>query len=127
MSDETQNNIQQPVWHIGVVFFAACFLFAALAAAVKFSVKTPAIDADRDAALAKSLAEIRQTEEVALKYPGWVDQPRGIVRLPIDMAMQIAAREWQNPDTARKDLISREEKLNAPAPKNAAPKANPFE
>jgi hypothetical protein len=108
-------------------FFIAFAIFLGLIATVKFSISVPAIDADRDSTISNSLAEIHKTEDLALKYPAWVDQSRGIVRLPIETAMQITAKEWQNPAQARADLIAREEKLNAPAPTNAPPKANPFE
>jgi hypothetical protein len=108
-------------------FVIAFLIFLALIAIAKFSISVPAIDADRDATISKSLVEIRRTESIELANPGWVDQSRGIVRLPIETAMQIAAREWQNPAQARKDLIARAEKAAAPAPKNTKPKANPFE
>jgi tetrahydromethanopterin S-methyltransferase subunit F len=108
-------------------FVIAFVIFLVLIAIAKFSISVPAIDADRDAAISKSFAEIRHTESVALANPDWVDQSRSIVRLPIETAMQITAKEWQNPSQARADLIAREGKLNAPAPTNAAPKANPFE
>jgi len=108
-------------------FVLAFLIFIAFIAIAKFSISVPAIDADRDATISKSLAEIRKTENFALANPGWIDQSRGIVRLPIETAMQIAAREWQNPAQARADLIARQEKASAPAPANAKPKANPFE
>ena len=93
---------------------------------MKFSVRVPAIDADRNAARAKALAEIRITEAKSLNDAGWIDQSRGIVRLPIDLAMQEAAQAWQNPAQARADLISRQQKASAPAPVAPA-KPNPFE
>jgi hypothetical protein len=108
-------------------FVIAFVIFIALIVIVKFSIPVPAIDADRNATISKALAEIRHAEMIALENPGWVDQPRGIVRLPIETAMQITAKEWQNPAQARADLIAREAKLSAPAPKNTKPKANPFE
>ncbi len=108
-------------------FVIAFMIFIALIAIAKFSIAVPAIDADRDATISKSLTEIRKMENNALNNPGWVDQSHGIVRLPIETAMQITAQQWQNPAQARADLIARQEKLNAPAPTNAAPKANPFE
>ena len=98
-------------------------LFAVLAVVVKLSVSAPAIDADRGAVIASALFEIRTNETALLNNVGWVDQQRGIVRLPIDDAMKIAAQEWQNPAQARADLISRQEKASAPAPA----KPNPFE
>ena len=97
-------------------FIVASLLFIALAVVVKFSVKIPAIDADRNAARAKALAEIRATEEKSLNTAGWIDQPRGIVRLPIETAMQEAVQAWKNPAQARADLIARQEAASKPAP-----------
>ena len=108
-------------------FVLALVVFIGLIAAVKFSVTPPDIDADRGASIGKALGEIRKGETTALANPGWVDEPRGIVRLPIETAMQLAATEWQNPDKARADLIARAEKAAAPAPTNAAPKPSKFE
>ena len=124
MNPEAPN--ERPVWPIGLGFLAASFLFAILVLAVRHSMRVPAIDADRAAERAKDLADIRATEVQALDNPGWLDQPRGIVRLPIDVAMQMAAREWQNPAVARTNLIAREEKATAPAPVVPA-KPNAFE
>jgi hypothetical protein len=114
------------VWHFGINFVVACFLFVALTAVVKFSVSVPAIDADRSAVLAKNLAEIRAAEATALAIPNWVDKDRGIVRLPIETAMEIFERAAQNPAAARDDLLARAKKAAAPLPKQPA-KANPFE
>ena len=110
-----------------VGFVLALVLFTGLVAWVKFSNCPPAIDADRNAAIGKALAEIRKTEASALAKPGWVDDQRGIVRLPIETAMQITENEWQDPAKARADLMARAEKAAAPAPKNVAPKANKYE
>ena len=97
-------------------FIVGSLIFIGLFVAVKLSVQVPAIDADRNAVRAKALAEIRATEEKSLNTAGWIDQSRGIVRLPIDTAMQEAAQAWQNPAQARADLISRQQKASAPAP-----------
>jgi hypothetical protein len=86
----------------------------------------PAIDADRGAERSKALADIRAAEETALTTPAWVDQDRQIVRLPIDVAIQITARDWQNPEQARAALIARGVKASAPLPKTA-PKPSAFE
>jgi len=107
-------------------FIIASLIFIVLVIAVKFSVHVPAIDADRNAARAKALAEIRATEEKSLANPGWIDQSRGIVNLPIETAMQVTLQVWQNPAKARAELISRQEKASAPAPASPA-KPNPFE
>ena len=124
MNPETTNT--RPVWHVGLGFLAASFLFVVLVLWLKHATPAPAIDADRAAERAKDLAEIRAAAAQDLNQPGWIDQPRGIVRLPITVAMQMAAQAWQNPAMARSNLIAREEHATAPAP--AAPaKASQFE
>jgi hypothetical protein len=107
-------------------FTAASLIFIALALIVKFSVHPPALDQTRVNTIAKSLAEIQKTEDSALTNADWVDQARGIVRLPIETAMQMAERSWQNPAAARADLTARAKKAAAPLPKQPA-KPNPFE
>ena len=109
---------------IGIII--ASVIFAVLAVAMKLFVSVPALDADRAAVLAKALAEIRVTENASLNNTGWIDQPRGIVRLPIETAVQLAAQAWQNPASARADLNARAEKAAAPAPK-APEKPSAFE
>ena len=109
---------------IGIII--ASVIFAVLAVAVKLLVSAPAIDADRAAVLTKALAEIHAAENTSLNNAGWIDQPRGIVRLPIETAVQLAARAWQNPASARADLTARAEKAAAPAPK-APEKPSAFE
>ena len=117
---------EKPVWHFGINFVVACFLFAALVVVVKLSVSVPAINADRAAVRAKALAEIRAAEATALNTAGWVDQDRGIVRLPIETALQLSGKAAQNPAAARADLMARAAKAAAPAPKTA-PKPSAFE
>ena len=119
-------NNERTVWPIGVAFLIACFLFAALVVKVKWSTPVPAIDADRAAVRARALAEIRAAEAQALNQPGWIDENRGLVRLPIDVAMQITEREWQYPAAARSNLMARVEKATAPVPPAPA-KPSPFE
>jgi hypothetical protein len=107
-------------------FIAASMIFIALVVLVKSSLKVPAIDADRAATISQALFEIRTNEIASLENTGWVDKQRGIVRLPIETALQMTELEWQNPANARADLISRAEKAAAPLPKQPA-KPNPFE
>lgn len=109
-----------------VGFAIASVIFIVLVIIVKLSAAPPAIDADRAAQISSALYQIRTNEVAALNNAGWVDHGRGIVRLPIETAIQMTAQAWQNPASARADLIVRAQKAAAPAPK-APPKANPFE
>lgn len=117
---------QKPVWHFGVIFIGACLLFVVLVVVVKLSVPVPAIDADRAALRSKALADIHSAEAAALSTAGWVDQDRGIVRLPIETALQLSESAAQNPAAARADLIARAARAAASLPKTA-PKPSAFE
>jgi type IV secretory pathway VirB10-like protein len=48
---------------------------------------TPAVD----------MEEMRVTEEQALNNPGWVDRQKGIVRLPINVAKELAVQRLNTP------------------------------
>jgi hypothetical protein len=109
-----------------VGFIGGSLVFIVLVVIVKLSLTVPAIDADRAATISTALFQIRSNEVVSLESPGWIDRSRGIVRLPISTALQVAAQEWQDPAQARADLIARAKRASAPAPKPAAT-ANPFE
>ena len=120
-----ENTNARPVWHVGLGFLLASFLFAALVLWLKCTTPVPAIDADRAAERAKDLTEVRAAAAQDLDHPGWIDQPRGLVRLPIAVAMQLAAQAWQNPVEARSNLIVREKQATAPAPAAPAAPAKP--
>ena len=106
-------------------FLLVAGIFAALAVSVKLH-PVPEIDAARGAERAKALAEIRAAEEKALNTSAVIDAQRGIVRLPMDVAMQLAAQAWKNPAKARADLTARAEKAAAELPK-APEKPSAFE
>jgi len=126
MNPETNNHSTNGAAAAALGFIIAGGIVAVLVLAMKHSEHPPAIDADSAAARIKALAGLRVAESNALNHAGWIDQNRGLVRLPISVAMQITENEWQNPAAARSNLIARVEKATAPAP--AAPaKANPFE
>lgn len=95
----------------------ACLVFAALVWQMKqHTLPPPPVDAARRLERARALAELRAAEADALQTPAWIDQNKGLVRLPIDVALQLAEREWQNPAQARSNLIARVEKATAQPP-----------
>jgi len=124
MNQKPNNRTPNDAAMAALGFIIACFIFAALTLAMKHAAHPPAIDAA--ATRAKALAELRTAEANALVNPGWIDRSRGLVRLPISVALQITENEWQNPAAARSNLIARAEKATAPAPPALA-KPNPFE
>lgn len=64
--------------------------------------------------------EVRAAEAQAISRYAWQDQAKGLVRVPIDRAMELVIKEWQNPAAARSNLIARVEAATAlpPEPDN---------
>lgn len=74
----------------------------------------------------KAREDLQKTTAEALAKVGWADSNRGLVRLPINVAMDLTVRDYQNPASARSNLVERVRKANVPAP--AAPqKPSEFE
>ena len=67
---------------------------------------------DRAAVRSKALAELRAANHDVLYSPNyvWQDPAKGIVRMPINDAMTLAEKLWQNPAAARSNLTARVEK-----------------
>jgi hypothetical protein len=109
-----------------IALIIGSLVFIVLTTAPRLLSSAPDIDADSGAKRSETLAKIRATEATNLNQVAWIDQARGIVRLPIDTAVQLAVQAWQVPAQARADLIAREKKAVAPAPV-APPKPSAFE
>ncbi len=103
-----------------------CLIFAGLVWKMREYTTPAPLGAVRAAERAKALADLRAAETEALNNVGWVDQAKGVVRLPIADAVRLAEQQWQNPAQARADLIARVEKATALPPK-APEKPSAFE
>jgi len=123
----SQPDTPRPIWPYAVAILGAFLIVAALVRAMVHYTQPPALGQDRAAARAKALAELRAAEAEALEHPAWIDQTKGIVRLPINEALKMVERDWgRNPAAARSNLISRVEKATALPPK-APEKPSQFE
>lgn len=110
-----------------VVGILGCFLIvAAMVWAMRHYTQPPPLGEDRVALRKKALAELRAAEAEELNTYAWLDQGKGIVRLPIAEAMKLSLRQWQNPAAARSNLIARVQKATA-APPKAPETPSPFE
>ena len=104
----------------------ACLIFAALVWKTRqYTTPTP-LGTERAAERAKALGELRAAETDSLQNVGWIDQGKGVVRLPIIDAVKLAEKQWQNPAQARATLNDRVEKaFYVPPP--PPPKPSAFE
>jgi hypothetical protein len=123
----TQTVPDRSAWAYVLAALGSFLIVAALVWAMHRYTQPPPLGEDRAAVRAKTLAELRAAEADALEHAGWVDQTKGIVRLPIEDAVRMVERDWgQNPAAARSNLIARVEKATAPLPK-APEKPSQFE
>jgi hypothetical protein len=104
----------------------ACLIFAALVWKTRQYTTPAPLGAERAAERAKALVELRASEIEALNNVAWIDQGKGLVRLPIADAMKLAEKQWQNPKLARATLNDRVEKAFF-VPPPPPPKPSAFE
>lgn len=127
MNSESNNCCEckgKAAWLLAVV--GAFLIVGALVFAMRRYTHTEPLNANRAAERAAALKELRATEADALTSVAWIDQSKGLVRLPISEAMKLVEREWQNPAAARAKLIDREEKASF-VPPPPPPKPSAFE
>jgi len=109
-----------------VALVGTFLIVAALVWVMQHYTRPAPVNQARIAERKKFLAEIRAAEADALNRYGWVDPTKGLVRLPINRAMELLLEEWKNPAAAHSNMAARADKAYAPPP--AAPAApNPFE
>ena len=77
----------------------------------------PAVDSVRATERTKNLKELQAANADMLENYAWQDKTKGVVRIPVSKAMEIAMQEWKNPAAARSNLIERIEKATAVPPK----------
>ncbi len=82
--------------------------------------------AKRAAERRQFLREVKDAEATLISTYAWQDQAKGIVRVPVQRALELVVQEWQNPAAARSNLIARVEKATEPPPKPPE-KPNPYE
>ena len=96
----------------------AFLIVAGLVWAMRHYTQPPPLGEDRALVRAKTLAELRAAETEALNNVGWVDASKGIVRLPVEVAMKWVEQNWaHDPVAARAELSKRVDKATAPPPR----------
>jgi hypothetical protein len=109
-------------WSYTLAALGALLIVGALVWAMKHFTTPPDLTAARAAERSRNLAELHAAEVQAQETYGWVDQTKGIVRLPVNRAMELTVAEWQSPAQARAALNERVEKATfVPPPPPAKP------
>src|SRR5213083_1561301 len=106
---------------IGII--GTFLIVAMLVLAMRHYTQPATVGANRIEERYKFLQDQRAADAKALNEYDWVDKDKGIIRLPVQRALELTSQEWRNPAAARSNLISRVEKATAPPPE----KPNPYE
>ena len=113
-------NTTQPSQSNLTVYLAGvlgAFLIVALLVGAIYKYANPApIGANRAQERRKNLDENRQASANLNQY-GWADPAKGFVRLPINEAMNLTIKDYQNADAAKKEIAARVDKATAVPPK----------
>lgn len=112
-----------------VAILAVLLIGYILMHAMRRYVPAQAANAQRAAERSAGLAEVRANAEKELRGEAvYINKNNGVVRLPIDRAMQLVIENGKNPAAFRTNLLARTERAfkAAPAPP-AAPAAPAFE
>ena len=109
------NDRKAPCGYIAAVI--GSFFIVAILVWIMIHYTRPApLGEDRANERRKALVELRAENEQVLNNYAWQDQNKGIVRLPINRAMELALKMWQDPAAARSNMTARVEKATAVAP-----------
>ncbi|MCS7091052.1 MAG: hypothetical protein RMN51_03385 [Verrucomicrobiota bacterium] len=79
-------------------------------------VSPPPLNAQRAAERYKALEEVRASSQLMLTTAAWLNRDQGVVRLPIELAMEIVEREWRDPAQGRSNLMERVRRAYAAPP-----------
>jgi acetyl-CoA carboxylase carboxyltransferase component len=69
--------------------------------------------------------ELRKQEQEELTSYSWMNQDKGIVRIPMERAMELTVEEYQEPEAARSKLIERVETATAQPDQEDQPQQEP--
>ena len=116
-SSQSENQSIGRNFSVTAAVVIVCLIFAGLVWKMREYTTPAPLAAARAKERQDALDKLRAEEAIALNSVGWVDQAKGVVRLPIADAVKLAEQQWQNPAKARADLIARVEKATALPPK----------
>ena len=90
----------------------------------------PPVDGARWVERQRNLSELNAQAKEQLDNYGWLDQGRGVVRLPVERAMELTAQEWRDPSAGRAKWLTLLARATPPPAStnatNAASSPNPI-
>lgn len=119
----TEPPSRTPLW-VYAIGIGGTFLIMVLLVGIMFYFTRPAeLNQNRGEERRKNLADLQTATRDQAENYAWIDESKGMVRLPVSQAMQLLLDKWSDPVVARSNLLDRVNKATAKPPE--AP--NPFD
>jgi hypothetical protein len=119
METSTNPKPLKSIWVTYVIYFSAIAMFAVIMLAIlRMTGNVQDVDEQRAKERADILKQIRATAQEELTQPAWIDKEKGIVRLPIDVAMELTVKELKEKKVEKAGLAQ-------PQPSNIKPPVPP--
>ena len=123
MKEPAHSSLEVAINAVAVV--GVLLIMAGLIWLMYFYTQPAPVDEARWVERQRNLAEVNAQNKEQLDNYAWIDQGRGIVRLPVARAMELTIQEWQNPAAGRTHLLALLERSVPPsAPAVTAPPTN---
>jgi hypothetical protein len=122
--EQSSGNIQLTAWSVAIL--GTFLLMAVLIWAMDHYTRPEDLDAARVLERDQFLEEVQAAEAQAVSQYAWRDRDKGLVILPIERALELTLGEWQNPVSARSNLMALLEKALEKPPPPPEP-VNPYE
>ncbi|MBA4148523.1 MAG: hypothetical protein H0X66_10455 [Verrucomicrobia bacterium] len=113
-SNKKPSSVSGAIYTVAIL---GTFLIIGWLAWLMLSTKPAPIGADRSVERRKAAADLKLADTEILNNIGWQDQSKNLVRLPVDLAMQVTIQKAKDPKAARADLLARLDKATAVPPK----------
>jgi hypothetical protein len=111
------HHLSKPKMWVYAVATALSFLIMAWVVRTMYQEHNPGrVNSQRAAERIKARNEVEAAAVAEMNNAGDVDAQRGIKRIPIQQAMEMLVRDWENPAAGRSNLLVRLEKATAPLP-----------
>ena len=113
------------VYFVGIG--GSLLLMAGMVGLMRHYAKTPPASATRAEERRKALNDVLHATKTELEQYGIIDPAKGLIRLPIDRAMELVIAGSKDPAAFRSNLLARVDKANPPPPPKPPEQPSQFE
>ena|SRR5688572_16415198 len=119
----TEPHARTPLWIYAIGVLGSFLIMAVLVWVMYYFTRPADLTRTRGEERRRNLSEVNAAARDQSETYAWIDEGKGLVRLPIHHAVQLVAEKWPDPAALRSNLLERVDKATFKPP----PPPNPFE